>query len=93
MESNPFSVINEKLAEIQRRINLPEKPAEDWLDINGACDLLKLSKSAIYKRTMEQSIPFYKTGKKLLFKRSELEEYIAGFRTVNAPLRGIQIER
>ncbi len=93
MESNPFSVINEKLAEIQRRINLPEKPQEEWLDINGACDLLKLSKSAIYKRTMEQSIPFYKTGKKLLFKRSELEEYIAGFRTVNVPTRGIQIER
>ena len=93
MENNPFSVINEKLAEIQRKINLPEKPAEEWLDIDGACDLLKLSKSSIYKRTMDQSIPFYKTGKKLLFKRSELEEYIAGFRVDKAPVRGIQIER
>ncbi len=93
MESNPFSVINEKLAEIQRRINLPEKPQEEWLDINGACALLKLSKSAIYKRTMEQTMPFYKTGKKLLFKRSELEEYIIGGRAEREPCRGIQIEK
>ncbi len=93
MEHNPFSVINEKLAEIQRRMNVQEKPAEEWLDINGACDLMKLSKSAIYKRTMEQSIPFYKTGKKLLFKRSELEDYVTKFRAVPYPVRGIHIER
>ena len=46
------------------------------LNFNEACQYLELSQSHLYKLTSAGNIPHYKpNGKKLYFKRSELENW------------------
>ncbi len=90
---DPLSSINEKLAEISSRLPQSPKGASEWLDIGEAAEYLKLSKSAIYKRTMNSTISFYRTGRKLMFKRSELDKFILSSRSSGPSIQGIKIER
>ena len=47
------------------------------LNLNEACQYLELSQSHLYKLTSAGNIPHYKpNGKKLYFKRSELESWL-----------------
>jgi len=55
----------------QRVINA----ADGFIDINGAAEYLKLKASYIYQLVHKTDIPFHKSGKKLLFKKSELESW------------------
>lgn len=82
---NPFEVILQKLHSIeslliqQNRKNLSSTEAElqkDILTISEASEYLSISASAIYKMTSKLTIPFYKVGKKVYFKRTELLEWI-----------------
>lgn len=54
---------------------LRETPAE-IISIDQAVELLNLAKPTIYALTSRGEIPFFKTGKKLYFKRSELLAWI-----------------
>ena len=45
-------------------------------NISEVAEYLSMAKSSIYKMTSERNIPHFKTGKKLLFKRSELDEWL-----------------
>lgn len=47
-----------------------------FLNISELSDYIKLSKSSIYKMTMGNNIPFIKTGKKLLFKKEAIEQWL-----------------
>ena len=51
-------------------------PANDILSIEQACQYLKLAKQTIYGFTSKNEIPFFKKGKKLYFKKSELEQWL-----------------
>lgn len=46
------------------------------LDLNGAAAYLKMSTSTLYQKCMNREIPHSKPGKRLLFLRSELAEWI-----------------
>ena len=48
----------------------------DILSLSEACAFLKLAKQTIYGFTSKNKIPFFKKGKKLYFKKSELESWI-----------------
>ena len=50
------------------------------LNLNQAAEYVSLSKSAIYKKTSERNIPHFKQGKKLYFKRSELDDWLTGMK-------------
>lgn len=54
------------------------KPDESYgfTDIEGAMRITGLSASAIYKLTARVELPFYKPAGKLLFKISELVDWI-----------------
>lgn len=41
-----------------------------------ACELLRITKSNLYKMTANNTIPHYKCGKLLRFKSSELMDYV-----------------
>ncbi len=41
-----------------------------------ACELLRITKSNLYKMTANNSIPHYKCGKLLRFKASELIDFV-----------------
>lgn len=53
------------------------KPIDnDELDIKQASILLKKSQSTIYRYTCYKTIPFYKIGNSLRFRKTELMEWI-----------------
>jgi|GEM_PF-239787 len=60
------SLIDEKLDGITK----------DYLDTAEACRYLGVSKSTLYKKNYVKAIPFTKAGKKVYYKKSDLEDYI-----------------
>ena len=84
---NPFELILNKLNAIEELLKKTIKDdkgcavvmnavAPDVLNLNQASEYISLSKSAIYKKTSDRTIPHFKQGKKLYFKRSELDEWL-----------------
>ena len=54
-----------------------ENLKQEILNFNDACQFLDYSKSYLYKLTHSRQIPHYKpNGKKLYFKRSDLEAWL-----------------
>ena len=47
------------------------------LTMEQACEFLNLAKQTLYGFTSKRIIPFSKRGKKLYFKKSELEEWVS----------------
>jgi len=67
-----------------------------FITIDEACKILNLSKSTIYKRSRDKSLPIYRCGKKLLFDRDELQRMITDSRVLGKPSafnQGIKIEK
>lgn len=62
-------------SKVEERINKVESPKtlQDRIVLQQASELLGLSRSAIYKLTMQEAIPHEKYGKRLVFSRRELE--------------------
>ena len=78
---NPFEIILERLDRIEKAIeqlsdNGSLANANDPMDIKALSTYIKTSPSAIYKFTSLGSIPHYKNGKRLYFKREEINEWI-----------------
>ena len=58
---------------------------KDVLNFNETCDYLELSQSHLYKLTSTGAIPHYKpNGKKIYFKRSEVDEWLLRNRTASS---------
>lgn len=53
-----------------------EAVPSDFLNAEEAAEFLQLSIHTLYGKTSKREIPHTKRGKKLLFKRSELEQWI-----------------
>ena len=47
-----------------------------FLLVEEASELLRTSKSTLYKLTMNSKIPHYKFGRNLLFKKEELIQFV-----------------
>lgn len=62
--------------EHQGEVELPQTNNEDEIDIKQASILLKKSPSTIYRYTCNRSIPFYKIGNSLRFRKTELMQWI-----------------
>lgn len=82
MESvNPFDEILRKLTGIENQIRLLSKlevdTAPDWMTVQQAADYLNLSKQTVYRKVSDGKLPFYKSGKKLHFKKSELHSFVS----------------
>jgi predicted DNA-binding transcriptional regulator AlpA len=61
----------------------PEPTLPDRITLSEACEITGLSKSQLYKMSMLNSIPRGHYGKKLIFSRKELTEFVKS-RTVSA---------
>ncbi len=55
---------------------LEASEANEFLNVEEAAKFLDVSKSTLYKKTSKKEIPFYKRGKQLRFKRTELTEWL-----------------
>jgi excisionase family DNA binding protein len=76
---NPFEIILEKLNSIEKAIDkLNTQPNSDdvFMNIEQVASFVGLSKATIYGLTHERSIPHFKTGKRLYFKKSEIVNWI-----------------
>jgi excisionase family DNA binding protein len=49
----------------------------EWLDITQAAAYLHLSRATVYGLTSRSLVPHFKPGKKLSFKRSDLDQYLS----------------
>lgn len=84
---NPFELILDKLNAIEELLRTVIKNDHKGatvlttslpivFNLNQAAEYVSLSKSAMYKKTAERTIPHFKQGKKLFFKRSELDDWL-----------------
>lgn len=65
--------IEERLAKLEKAVMKPR----ELLNLEEACEFLRLSRSTVYKMTHLRIIPYYKPGGRYIyFERSELEKWI-----------------
>lgn len=86
---NPFEVIIEKLNNIENLIknyrfrdnsNVLQVGSPEILNLNQATEYLSLSKSTLYKFTSRREIPHFKKGKKIYFRKNELDDWLTQLR-------------
>lgn len=80
---NPFELILKKLDAIEQLLRNSPQPiiqtkadVKEVLNIDQAAEYVSLSKSAIYKKTAERTIPHFKQGKRLYFKLTDLNTWL-----------------
>lgn len=79
------SCLRESIEEI-RSLPAPT-PLPDRITLIEACELTGFSRSQIYKMSMNDQIPRARFGKRLIFSRRELQEWIEA-RTISASRDG-----
>ena len=83
---NPFISIIERLEEVDVKLSrlLQAQEAhglyrsDELMNISEVAKYLDESVQSIYSRTSGRTIPFYKKGKKLLFKKTEILDWLDG---------------
>jgi len=61
---------------VQRSLTAQGGVGQDYLDVPEAAALLNRTEAAIYRLVARRQIPHRKYGRRLIFKRSELERLI-----------------
>lgn len=82
--NNPFTELNERLERIEgllmnvnhQQSSDHEEDEERLLNVREAARFLGDAVATLYGRTSRNEIPFYKRGKKVYFKKSELFAWI-----------------
>ena len=57
-------------------LRFDKPPTYDVFDVLEVAAYLKMGKSAIYKLTMDRQLPHYKQGKRLYFRKEEIDNWI-----------------
>lgn len=85
---NPFEIILQKLDSIEKTIEeLKRQQSQNRVEVKDMfsaveiAEHLQLSVHTIYGLVHKKIIPFYKTGKKLYFKKSEIDNWIKNSRS------------
>lgn len=87
---NPFEMILERLDRIEKAIEdltLRNIPIVEKISM-GSCEVAKylhLSVPTIYGLCHRNKIPYYKVGKRLFFKKEEIDDWINSGRRISKP--------
>jgi excisionase family DNA binding protein len=76
---NPFEIILKKLNSIEKaieKLNTKSNSDDDFMNTEQVASFVGLSKATIYGLTHQHKIPFFKVGKRLYFKKSEVVNWI-----------------
>lgn len=84
--NNQFEVLNQRLSNIEKILSESAKPQPEKEPLSKYLTLEELrklhpshpSKQTVYNWTSTKRIPFRKSGKTLVFLRSEVEKFIEG---------------
>ena len=74
-EENRFSFISKE--------SINSYHSKDYLDFKQACDFLCLSSSTLYKKVHFKLIRAINTGKKLIFKKEDLIDFLEKYRLLS----------
>lgn len=82
--NNPFAPIFEKLENIEKSLRGLQSMLElrnssnndELMNVKQVAEFIEESVASIYTRTSSRTIPFYKKGKRLLFKKAEILNWI-----------------
>ena len=84
--SNPFELLYNKLLDIEHRLNVIEKGVTNdktlseeqsiLLSAEQARNYLNVASSTLYGLTSRKEIPFMKKGKRLYFKKEDLQRWV-----------------
>lgn len=76
-----MELILKQIEELKALLQKSELNNKEFFNTNDATEYLDISISHLYKLTSRKEIPFYcPTGKKIYFKKSELDEWITNSR-------------
>jgi excisionase family DNA binding protein len=78
---NPFDMLFKKLISIENQLKHlstanGKQKEPDFMTVEQAAEFLNLSKATVYKKCSAGLLPYYKGGKKLHFKKSELTKIL-----------------
>lgn len=80
------AIIREEVLAVSKELAGIDPPTGDYVDINNAIVILSISKSKLYKMVGLNEIPYAKQGpKKLLFKVTDLQEWLIQNRQLDCP--------
>lgn len=65
-----------QLNKIEKLLTSIKQNEVEFVDLDEASKFLKLKKSTIYQLVFRKEIPYYKSTKKLLFKKNELVDWV-----------------
>ena len=78
---NPFELIMNKLDRIENLIKegklIQHEEQTETMDLKTVAKYLRIPTSSIYKYTSTREIPHIKFGKKLYFRKSEIDEWLS----------------
>jgi excisionase family DNA binding protein len=83
--NNPFEIIEKRLSDIETLLlELKQKPSNErpdertWLDLDELCQYHpdKPAKATVYGWVYTRTIPVHKSGKKLRFLKSEIDNWL-----------------
>jgi excisionase family DNA binding protein len=81
MRKDEFKVLlRELLIELLIEEKIGVKNENSLINVQEAAALLNLAVATIYEKTSKKSIPHYKHGKKIMFKKSELLAWVEACR-------------
>lgn len=69
-------MIKDALLEVLTEAGVINSGEDALIGVEEAGRLLKLSRATIYEKTSQRQLPFYKKGKKIVFKKSELMAWL-----------------
>ncbi len=74
---NELEAMNERLAMVETKINLPTtSPEKKILTVDDICKLLGMKKSTVYSQTHLAKIPHYKANGRVYFDAVEINNWI-----------------
>ena len=68
--------VQHQLNKIEQLVTSINQNETEFMDINEASKFLRLKKSTLYQFVFKRQIPHHKCTKKLLFKKSELIDWV-----------------
>ena len=77
MEKNDLeNFIQDVVKSALNRADLERSVQEGFLDINEAANYLKIARQTLYGFTSQRLIPFIKKGKRIYFRKTDLEDWL-----------------
>ena len=76
----------QELKNLLRNSNNMVEPSDRWFNLQELCEYLpdRPARQTVYGWIAQRAIPYHKTGKKLQFRKSEIDEWIQGTRRLTA---------